>query len=243
MKRARAMFPQVKEFFFDDDTFTANFQRAEEIAIGLTKLGITWSCSARANVPEKTLTIMKESGLRCVMVGIESGNDIILKNIRKGITTTQARIFITACKKLKITTHATFVVGLPGETKDTIKQSIAFAKELDPDTIQVSIASPYPGTELYQQALDKGWFVKSELVSQSGIQQASLEYKDLTKEQIFDSVEKFYHQFYLRPKPVIRILWTMMKDKDVCKRRLREAMEFFSFMRNRKMSSNKDLIG
>ena len=243
MTRAKEMFPNVKEFFFDDDTFTANLQRAEEIAGGLTKLGITWSCSARANVPEKTLTIMKESGLRCIMVGLESGNDIILKNIRKGITTTQARTFIKACKKLKITTHATFVVGLPGETRDTIKQSISFAKELDPDTIQVSIASPYPGTELYQQALQNGWFVKSELVSQSGVQQASLEYGDLTKEQIFDSVGQFYHQFYLRPKPVMRILWTMMKDKAVCKRRLREAREFFSFMRSRKMPNNKDLIG
>lgn len=240
MTRAKQMFPTVKEFFFDDDTFTANFQRAEEIARGLKALAITWSCSARANVPEKTLRIMKEGGLRCIMVGIESGNDTILKNIKKGITTAQARTFLKTCKKLKIITHATFVLGLPGETKDTVKQSIAFAKELDPDTLQVSIASPYPGTELYQQALDKGWFIKADLVSRSGVQQASLEYKDLSNEQIFESVEKFYHQFYLRPKPIMRILWTMMKDKDVCKRRLREAREFFSFMHNRKKSEKQN---
>ncbi len=240
MMRAKELFLTVKEFFFDDDTFTADFKRTEAIATGLKELGITWSCSARANVPKRTLSIMKEGGLRCIMVGIESGSDTILKNVKKGITTDQARAFLRACRKLDIVTHATFVVGLPGETRETIKQTIAFAKEIDPDTLQVSIASPYPGTELYQQALDNGWFVTSDLVSQCGVQQASLQYQDLTKQEIFDSVETFYHQFYLRPKPVMRILWTMMKDKEVCKRRLREAREFFGFMHARKRSSHKD---
>jgi len=89
MERAKDMFPQVKEFFFDDDTFTADFKRVEEIAKGLGKIGITWSCSAKANVPERTLAIMKENGLRLVMVGVESGSDQILKNVKKGITTSQ----------------------------------------------------------------------------------------------------------------------------------------------------------
>jgi len=234
MTRAREMFPEVKEFFFDDDTFTADFQRVEEIAQGLKKIGITWSCSARANVPEKTLKIMKEGGLRCVMVGIESGSDKILKNIKKGISTSQAHKFIKTCRKLKIVTHATFVIGLPGETKETIKQTIGYAKELDPDTIQVSIATPYPGTEFYQQALENKWLVNSDLVSCSGIQQVSLEYKDLTKKEIFAAVETLYNKFYFRPKPILRILRTMISDKDTCKRRLREAREFFDFMRNRK---------
>jgi len=241
MRRAKDMFPEVKEFFFDDDTFTAKLDRVEEIARGLKNLDITWSSSTRANVPEKTLRIMKESGLRCLMVGIESGSDKILKNIKKGITTSQARRFMRICRDLKISTHATFVLGLPGETKDTIKQTISFVKELDPETIQVSIASPYPGTELYEQALKSGWFVESDLVSCSGVQQVSLEYEDLTGQEIYDAVETLYNKFYFRPRPIIRILGTMIRDKEICKRRLREAKEFFGFMRDRKRTGTGSL--
>ena len=173
MARARDMFPQVKEFFFDDDTFTARLDRAERIASGLKDLGITWSCSSRANVPEKTLARMKECGLRCIMVGIESGSDEILRAIRKGITTQQAREFMKACRKLGIITHATFSVGLPGETRDTISQTIEFAREIDPDTIQVSIATPYPGTEFYEQAVANKWLVRNSLVADDGAQQVA----------------------------------------------------------------------
>lgn len=234
MKRAKEMFPQVKEFFFDDDTFTSDFRRTEEIAKGLGRVGIIWSCSSRANVPEKTLAIMKDNGLRLVMVGVESGSDQILKNIKKGLTTNQIKRFMKTCRKLGIVTHATFVLGLPGETRETIEQTIRFAKEIDPDTIQVSIATPYPGTELYDEALKNGWLVSSELVTDSGIQQAALEYRDLSREDIFNSVEGFYNRFYFRPKPILRIVKTMITDVDMCRRRLREAKEFFQFMRSRK---------
>lgn len=234
MKRAKEMFPEVKEFFFDDDTFTANFSRAEEIARGLKELGITWSCSSRANVPEKTLAVMKECGLRCIMVGVESGNDEILKNIHKGITTEQIRSFMKSCHKLGIITHATFCIGLPGETKQTIEKTIRFAQEIDPDTMQVSIATPYPGTELYKEAIEKGWMKDDHLVSKEGVQQASLQYEDLTREEIFATVEVFYRRYFFRFRPIWRIVKTMLKDKEVMKRRLREAREFFQFMKKRK---------
>jgi hopanoid biosynthesis associated radical SAM protein HpnJ len=234
IKRAREMFPAVKEFFFDDDTFTSKYERAEEIARRLKKLNITWSCSSRANVPEKTLSILKEGGLRLVMVGIESGNDEILKNIKKGITTKQSLKFIRTCRKLGIATHAAFAVGLPGETRETIQQTVAFAKELDPDTVQVSIATPYPGTEFYQQALENNWLLHTEVVSGSGLQYASHEFENLSKEEIFEAVETFYNKFYFRPKPILRMLKTMLRDKEVCKRRLREGWEFFNFMHTRR---------
>ena len=234
MRRARKMFPQVKEFFFDDDTFTADFARAEAIARGLKEIGITWSCSSRANVPPKTLAIMKESGLRCLMVGVESGCDTILANIHKGINSQQIRSFMKSCRQLGILTHATFMVGLPGETRETLRQTIDFAKEIDPDTIQVSIATPYPGTEFYQQAIANGWLIKSDLVSNSGVQQVALSYPELSQEEIFAAVETIYNKFYFRPRPILRILKTMLTDKDICVRRLREAREFFQFMSNRK---------
>lgn len=232
--RAKKIFPQVKEFFFDDDAFTAKPRRAEEIAQGLAPLKITWSCSSRADISEKTLRIMKQSGLRLVMVGIESGSDEILKNIRKGITTDQSRKFVRTCRKLGIAVHATFMVGLPGETRETIRRTIAFAKQLDPDTLQVSIATPYPGTEFYRQAVKNNWLRKDTLVSGLGVQQASHEYKHLSKEEIFDALEMFYRRFYFRPKPILRILKTMATDPETRRRRLREGREFFNFMGQRK---------
>ncbi len=234
MRRARQMFPQVKEFFFDDDTFTADRRRAEAIARGMGEMGLTWSCSARADVPESTLRVLKENGLRCLMVGIESGSDEILRGIRKGITTDQARIFMKACRRLGILTHATFTVGLPGESRETLRQTIRFARELDPDTIQVSIATPYPGTEFYRQAEENGWLLPADLVSGNGVQEAAVQYPNLSRREIFKAVETFYQRFYFRPRPILRIVRTMLSDREICRRRLHEAREFFHFLQERR---------
>src|SRR5260370_17159280 len=85
MKWAKSAFPQVKEFFFDDDTLTDNLPRVEHLSKELGKLGVTWSCNAKANVPRKTLAIMKDGGCRLLLVGYESGNQEILFNIKKGM--------------------------------------------------------------------------------------------------------------------------------------------------------------
>ena len=85
VKWAKQAFPQVKEIFFDDDTLTDNLPRVEELAKEIGKLGITWSCNAKANVPRKTLKVMKDNGLRLLLVGYESGNQQILHNIKKGM--------------------------------------------------------------------------------------------------------------------------------------------------------------
>ena len=144
----KAKFPKMKEIFFDDDTFTADPPRARKIAQLLKPLGMTWSTNSRANVDFETLKILKEGGLRLFVVGYESGNAQILKNIKKGVGLDRARRFTQDCHKLGILIHGTFILGLPGETKETIQESMRFAREMDCETIQVSLASPYPGTEL-----------------------------------------------------------------------------------------------
>ncbi len=117
VKWIRDNMPEVKEIMFDDDTFTDFKPRVEEIARGLGKLGVTWSCNAKANVPYSTLKIMKENGLRLLLVGYESGDDQILLNIKKGLRTDIARRFSEDCRKLGIKIHGTFILGLPGETQ------------------------------------------------------------------------------------------------------------------------------
>ncbi|HYE33030.1 MAG TPA: hopanoid biosynthesis associated radical SAM protein HpnJ [Methylomirabilota bacterium] len=237
MAHAKKLFPQVQEFFFDDDTFTANLPRAREIAQKLKPLGLTWSCNSRANVNYDTIKLMKDCGLRLFLVGYESGNQDILNRIKKGIDIEEAKKFTKACKDIGVLIHGTFILGLPVETKETIEQTIRYAMELDVFSIQVSLAAPYPGTELYEMARQNGWFAKkdkTDILHEDGLQQSTLEYPGLSKEEIYESVERFYRAYYLRPKPILRIVKTMLEDKDVCVRRLREGYEFFSTMSQRR---------
>ncbi|MDN0076231.1 hopanoid biosynthesis associated radical SAM protein HpnJ [Crenobacter sp. SG2303] len=225
--------PEVKEIMFDDDTFTDFKPRAEEIARGLGKLDVTWSCNAKANVPYSTLKIMKENGLRLLLVGYESGDDQILHNIKKGLRTDIARRFTEDCRKLGITIHGTFILGLPGETRETIEKTIEYAKEINPHTIQVSLAAPYPGTTLYRQAVDNGWLEENKvinLVNDSGVQLAAISYPHLSKEEIYHGVETFYKRFYFRPSKIWEIVLEMLGSWDMTKRRLREGVEFFRFL-------------
>jgi len=228
--------PEVKEVFFDDDTFTDFRPRAEDIARGLGKLGVTWSCNAKANVPYETLRIMRDNGLRLLLVGYESGNDQILHNIRKGLRTDIARRFTADCRKLGIAIHGTFILGLPGETVDTIEETIKFAMDINPNTIQVSLAAPYPGTELYRQAVENGWLAENDglnLVNTQGVQLSPLSYPNLAAAQIYGAVEKFYRRFYFRPRKIAELTAEMITSWEMTKRRLREGVEFFRFLHAR----------
>jgi hopanoid biosynthesis associated radical SAM protein HpnJ len=234
MQLAQRLFPNVKEYFFDDDTFTDDRPRAEEIARKLKTLGLTWSCNAKANVPYETLKVLRECGLRLLLVGFESGNQQILNNIRKGIRIDRAREFVRDCKRLGIVIHGTFILGLPGETRETMRQTMEFARELDVETIQVSLAAPYPGTALYAQAAANGWLKAGDLVDDQGFQEATIEYPDLSREEIARGLEEFYRAFYLRPRPILRMVGQMARDRDECVRRLREGYEFVKFMSQRR---------
>ena len=233
---AQKAFPLVKEFFFDDDTFTDDLPRAEAIAKELRKLGVTWSCNAKANVPRETLKVLREGGLRLLLVGYESGNQKILHNIKKGMRTDVARKFTKDCRELGITIHGTFIMGLPGETKETIEETIRFANEINPHTIQVSLAAPYPGTFLFDQAVKNGWLDTSnaDLVNGDGVQIAPLHYPHLTQTEIFNSVEEFYRRFYFRSGKIASIVGEMVRDRQMMIRRLREGIEFFHFLRERR---------
>ncbi len=229
-------FPQMKELMFDDDTFTDDLPRAEAIARELGKLGVTWSVNAKANVPRDTLKVMKDNGLRLLLVGYESGNQQILHNIKKGMRVEVAEEFTKNCHELGIPIHGTFILGLPGETKETIQETIKFATRINPHTIQVSLAAPYPGTFLYRQALENGWLDEknAELINDNGIQIAPLHYPGLSHTEIFTSVEDFYRRFYFRVPKIASIVGEMVTQPDMMKRRLREGVEFFRFLKERR---------
>jgi hopanoid biosynthesis associated radical SAM protein HpnJ len=235
MAEAVRLFPQVREFFFDDDTFTDDLPRAEAIARRLGPLGITWSVNAKATVPHATLKVLKDNGLRLLLVGYESGNQQILNNVKKGVRLDAARRFTREAKALGIAIHGTFILGLPGETRETIAETIRFAREIDPDTIQVSLAAPYPGTVLYEEAQRNGWLENDGgLVDGAGVQQSALGYPRLPRTEIFRSLDEFYRRFYFRPRKMISLAAEMLGDRHVLRRRLREGRDFLRFLRARR---------
>jgi hopanoid biosynthesis associated radical SAM protein HpnJ len=227
MAKAKQLWPEVKEFFFDDDTFNIQKARTIELCAKLKPLGLTWSCTSRVTTDYETLKAMKEAGCRLLIVGYESGDPQILKNIKKGATVERARQFTKDCHKLGLVVHADFILGLPGETHETINNTIAFAKELDCETIQVSVAHAYPGTELYDHVVKNGFILgDNKMVDEGGHQLAQIQYPGLPADDIMSAVHRFYDEYYFRPKAVFRILRRAAFDSNDRKRLYKEAKSF-----------------
>jgi hopanoid biosynthesis associated radical SAM protein HpnJ len=235
MAKAKEYWPYVKEFFFDDDTFNIQKARTIELCEKLKPLKLTWSCTSRVTTDYDTLKAMKEAGCRLMIVGYESGDQQILKNIKKGATLERARQFTKDAHKLGLVVHGDFILGLPGETRETIKNTIAFAKELDVETIQVSVAHAYPGTELYDFAIKNNFLAKGSMVDEGGHQLAHIEYPGLPADEVLESVHRFYDEYYFRPKAIFRIVRKAVFDSDERKRLYKEAKTFLKVrsMRNK----------
>src|SRR5579862_4058949 len=226
---AKEAFPYVKEIFFDDDTFNYQKARTIELCQKLRPLNFTWSCTSRVTTDYDTLKAMKEAGCRLLIVGLESGDTQILKNIKKGASVERALDFARDCRKLGLVIHGDFILGLPGETKKSIRNTVEFAKRLDCETIQVSIAHAFPGTELFEYVEQNGFKTNKAMSDGAGHQMAHVEYPGLPVEYIMLMVHKFYDEYYFRPRAAFRIVWQAIVNGDI--RRL--FAEARSFMRLR----------
>src|ERR1700735_935516 len=215
MAHAKELWPNVKEFFLDDDTSNIQKARTIELCAKLKPLKITWSSTSRVTTDYETLKAMREAGCRLLIVGFESGDPQILKNIKKGATVERARDFARDCHELGLTIHGDFILGLPGETKESIRNTINFAKALDVETIQVSIAHAYPGTEFYDFAAENGFITNEKMEDGGGHQMAHIEYPGLPTDYIMEMVHRFYDEYYFRPKAAFRVVWKAMVNRDV----------------------------
>src|SRR6202795_3308432 len=199
-------FPGLKEIFFDDDTFNYRKARTLELCAELKKLKFTWSCTSRVTTDYETLKAMKDAGCRLLIVGYETGDAQILKNIKKGAPLDMAERFTANCKKIGLVIHGDFIVGLPGETPETLRKTIDFAKRLDVETIQVSIAHAYPGTEFYDFAKENN-LVQLKMADDEGHQLPQVVYPGiLEKGEMMEWVDRFYDEYYFRPKAAWRIV-------------------------------------
>jgi len=227
MAKAKEYWPNVKEFFFDDDTFNIQKARTVELCAKLKPLKLTWSCTSRVTTDYETLKAMRDAGCRLLIVGYESGDQQILKNIKKGATIERARDFTRDCHKLGLVVHGDFILGLPGETRETIRNTINFAKALDVETIQVSLAHAYPGTEFHDFAEKHGFIINSQsMVDAGGHQMAHIEYPGLPRDYVMEMVHRFYDEYYFRPKQVYRIVRKAIFNNGERKRLYKEAKSF-----------------
>src|SRR5574340_906591 len=233
VKNALEYFPQMKEIFFDDDTFNIRKDRVIELSRKFKPLKFQWSCTARCHSKYEELKAMADGGARLFIVGFESGDAQILKNIKKGATTEMAREFMKNCRKVGIKVHGDFIIGLPGETKETINNTIEFAKELDCETIQVSLAHAMPGTELHEQMSREGFLRVEALADQGGHQLPHIEFPHLSKSQMMAGVTRFYDEYYFRPKVVWRIVRDALWDSHERKRLYEEAVDFLKLRADR----------
>src|SRR6266705_3362729 len=196
-------------------------------------LKFQWSSTARVHSDYETVKAMADAGARLFIVGFESGDAQILKNIKKGATIEMARAFMKDCRKVGIKVHGDFIIGLPGETRETIQRTIDFDKELDPETIQVSLAHAMPGTELHDTMAAQGFLKVEALADSSGHQLPNIENPDLSKAEMMAGVNRFYDEYYFRPKVVWRIVKEALWDSNERKRLYHEATEFLKLRAER----------
>ena len=226
----RKNMPEIKEIFFDDDTFTINKNWVNNLCRKIAPLKITWSANARADIPSQLLKKMKESGCRVLVVGYESGDNQILKNVKKNINVSQMKRFTQDAKKAGLMIHGTFVLGLPGETKKTIEKTYRFACDLDPDTIQVTIATPLPGTEFYEWCQKKDFLKEEVKVDRSGYQTPIVSYPGLSAKEVYQAVEKFHLKFYFRPHYILKTFGSALSSPAEAKRILISAWEYGKYL-------------
>lgn len=220
-------FPEVKEIVIEDDTFTANKKRVIEICQLLIEQKLNrrlkWLCNARVNLDLETMQVMKRAGCRLIIPGIESGNQDILNNIKKGTTLEQIEKYVKNAKKAGLLIHACYMVGNKGETKETMENTLRLALHLNTDTAQFFPLIPYPGTEAYEWARSNNYIREGydHYCKEDGTHNCVLELSGLSSKDMVDFCDKARRKYYMRPGYFIHRLIIGMKDPEDLKRSLK----------------------
>ena len=204
------------------DLFTVN----REQVVGLCQqmiaenLDVKWTCNSRVDfVDEEMLQLMGKAGCTLISWGIESGNEQILKRAHKGIYPEKAERALIWAKKAGIMNWGYFIIGLPGETAETIRQTIDFSKKLPLDIALFHVAAPYPGTPFFFEVVKEGWFRKGTRWEQVDMDRGTvLDYPNLPAEQLLYWQKRAFREWAFRPGPMYTYLkmllsdWTTMKS-------------------------------
>jgi len=219
----------VKEILFQDPTFTINTKRVTELCQKIIEndLKFTWSCNADVkSLNTEKIKFMKQAGCHTVSIGIESGDDDILKKYAKMISVEQIKEAVELLNKHKIKILGYFIIGLPGEDKESILKTIDLAKQLDIDIASFAIATPDIGTSLREEALEKKW-VSTDLESFDSTDFPIIETEKLSKEEVWKLRKKAIREFYVRPSYLIKRLLKIRNFRDL-KITVSNALSLFS---------------
>ena len=209
--------PEVREIVFEDDTFTADKRFARRVAelVKLRGVGLPWFANIRTNTDRETLALLKSAGLRCCAVGFESGDDAMLSAMHKGETVEVHRRFMKDCRELGIMVHGCFMVGFPGETRETMEATFNLAVELAPDSAQFYPVMPFPGTEYYKWARLSGVLDTldySRWLDAHGGHRTVISLPGLPAREIEKFCEGAYMRFHFGPSYVRSKLWQAFRQ-------------------------------
>jgi radical SAM superfamily enzyme YgiQ (UPF0313 family) len=202
----------IREFSFEDDTFITFKKRLIELCERLIslKLDISWSCLGRVNhVNAENLELMRRAGCWQISFGIESGSQDILNLVNKGMTLDQVRHAVRLSRDAGIKTKGFFIIGHPGETRDTLRMTRDFALELPLNDISVSLMTPFPGSELYDRAIEFGIFDTN--WENMNLLNAVFVPHALTREDIEHAQKELIRRFYLRPRVIADYCMRLMR--------------------------------
>jgi anaerobic magnesium-protoporphyrin IX monomethyl ester cyclase len=228
-------FPFVKEIFIEDDTFTIDTSRCREISEKLieSKSRIGWTANARADVDFETLEIMKEAGCRLLCVGVESGNQRVLDTMKKELSLERIRRFFRDAKRAGILIHGCFMVGNRGDNRETLEETLDFAKELNPDTAQFFPLMIYPGTEAYRWAKQENLILTedfSQWVTNEGLHHSVVSLSELSNADLVAFCDRARREFYMRPAYVIRKLRQVFRHPSELQRTARSLITFSKYL-------------
>jgi len=198
----------VNQVTFYDDAFTVNRERVLKICEELhaRKLDLTWDCGTRVDmVDRELLKTMHNAGCIAVWLGVESGSEAILGAMNKRIKLDQTRLAYKTAHEVGLMTIANTVLGFPGETEQTARETINFVKELNPDDVGFYVATPYPGTPMYEQVKKNGWLRVTDF-NKYDTAGPTFETPWLSMEKLADIRYKAYQEFYLRPAYVLKMM-------------------------------------
>jgi radical SAM superfamily enzyme YgiQ (UPF0313 family) len=181
-----------REIYFDDDTFTIIPEHVLDICKEIKERGLNvrWSCMGHANITENVLKAMVDAGCVGIKFGVETASPKVMKEIKKSLNLRDVENFVKLAKKYGIKTHATYMIGLPGDTKQTIEETLKFAISLGTESFQVSIATPFPGTEFYEMVKKNNWLITDDFSRYDGNKEAVVSYPWLSKEEIDKEFKK-----------------------------------------------------
>jgi radical SAM superfamily enzyme YgiQ (UPF0313 family) len=224
--------PYIKEIMIEDDTFPVSKERTMKICDLLIKrkIKLTWSCNSRVNVDYETLKKMKMSGCRLLCVGFESPVQSVLNNVHKKTTAEMQFKFMENCRKIGLLVNGCFILGMPGDTKETIRKTIEFAKKLNPDTAQFYSAYAYPGTELWEWAKKNDFLASrdySELLTKDGQHKGNINLPGLPAIEADRMCREALKEFYLRKEYFLMKFKQIMSNFEEAKRTFISGKTFF----------------